>query len=245
VTTATQLVDGVTRVPLPIGIHGIESVNAYVLADGDRVTLVDCGVWRADPDDDGLPALERGLHDAGYALADVSRIIVTHAHIDHYGLAGRLMELTGAELYMQERPARPPGGALRGGHPGRGGPHCQRTGRTERPTGDRSRHRGRQDRAGRGDGSRPLNSRWRWLRAGRGGLGGEVRPSSRVWQPRRHDEEAEPDGGRTQQVKQAERRNEAGVGRADPALPGLDPYLPTVELRCRPPRHEAVADRAP
>jgi glyoxylase-like metal-dependent hydrolase (beta-lactamase superfamily II) len=30
----------------------------------------------------------------------VSRIIVTHAHIDHYGLAGRLMELTGAELWM-------------------------------------------------------------------------------------------------------------------------------------------------
>jgi glyoxylase-like metal-dependent hydrolase (beta-lactamase superfamily II) len=30
----------------------------------------------------------------------VSRIVVTHAHIDHYGLAGRLMELTGAELAM-------------------------------------------------------------------------------------------------------------------------------------------------
>ena len=101
VSTAHQdTVDGVTRIALPIGIHGIESVNAYVLADGDRLTLVDCGVWRADPDDDGLPALERGLEEAGYALADVSRIVITHAHIDHYGLAGRLMELTGAELWM-------------------------------------------------------------------------------------------------------------------------------------------------
>lgn len=93
-------IPGVSRVALPIGIHGIESVNVYVLADGDRVTLVDCGVWRADGNDDGLPALERGLEEAGYALRDVSRIIVTHAHIDHYGLAGRLMELTGAQLWM-------------------------------------------------------------------------------------------------------------------------------------------------
>jgi glyoxylase-like metal-dependent hydrolase (beta-lactamase superfamily II) len=93
-------IPGITRVPLPIGIHGIESVNVYVLADGDKVTLVDCGVWRAEPGDDGLPALERGIEKAGYALRDVSRIVVTHAHIDHYGLAGRLMELTGAELWM-------------------------------------------------------------------------------------------------------------------------------------------------
>jgi glyoxylase-like metal-dependent hydrolase (beta-lactamase superfamily II) len=99
VSTQTDI-PGVTRVALPIGVHGIESVNVYVLADGDHVTLVDCGVWRADAADDGLPALERGIEKAGYALHDVSRIIVTHAHIDHYGLAGRLMELTGAELWM-------------------------------------------------------------------------------------------------------------------------------------------------
>lgn len=92
--------DGVTRLALPIGVHGIETVNAYALADGDHVTLVDCGVWRADPVDDGLAALRRGLRAAGYEPVDVSRIIVTHAHIDHYGLSGRLMELTGAQLWM-------------------------------------------------------------------------------------------------------------------------------------------------
>ena len=44
--------------------------------------------------------MEAGLEGAGYALADVSKVIVTHAHIDHYGLAGRVMELTGADLSM-------------------------------------------------------------------------------------------------------------------------------------------------
>jgi glyoxylase-like metal-dependent hydrolase (beta-lactamase superfamily II) len=93
-------VAGVTRLALPIGLHGIDTVNAYALADGDHVTLVDCGVWRADPADDGLAALRQGLQSVGYDLSDVSRIVITHAHIDHYGLAGRLMELTGSELWM-------------------------------------------------------------------------------------------------------------------------------------------------
>lgn len=91
---------GVTRVALPVGVNAVETVNAHVLADGDRVTLVDCGVWRPDLPDGGLAALEAGLAGAGYALRDVSRIVVTHAHIDHYGLAGALMERTGAELAM-------------------------------------------------------------------------------------------------------------------------------------------------
>jgi glyoxylase-like metal-dependent hydrolase (beta-lactamase superfamily II) len=91
---------GVTRLPLPIGVHGIETVNCYVLADADHVTLVDCGIWRAGPGEDGLTPLRQGLQAAGYELADVSRILVTHAHIDHYGLAGRIMEATGAELWM-------------------------------------------------------------------------------------------------------------------------------------------------
>ena len=91
---------GVTRLPLPIGVHGIETVNCYVLADGNSVTLVDCGIWRSGPGDDGLAVLRHGLRSAGYELADVSRIVVTHAHIDHYGLSGRIMEETGAQLWM-------------------------------------------------------------------------------------------------------------------------------------------------
>ena len=91
---------GVTRIALPIGVNAVQSVNTYVLDDGDRVTIVDCGVWRPDLPDGGLGALEAGLGTAGYALRDVSRILITHAHIDHYGLAGALMERTGAELAM-------------------------------------------------------------------------------------------------------------------------------------------------
>jgi glyoxylase-like metal-dependent hydrolase (beta-lactamase superfamily II) len=98
-TLDRDTIPGITRVPVPIGVNSIESVNVYALADGDRVTLVDCGVWRPEGDA-GMQALDAGLRRAGYAVGDVSRVIVTHAHIDHYGLAGRILELTGAELWM-------------------------------------------------------------------------------------------------------------------------------------------------
>jgi hypothetical protein len=39
---------GLRRVALPVGANAVESVNMHVLADGDTVTLVDCGVWRPD-----------------------------------------------------------------------------------------------------------------------------------------------------------------------------------------------------
>jgi glyoxylase-like metal-dependent hydrolase (beta-lactamase superfamily II) len=102
---APNEIDGITRIQLPIGLHRIESVNAYAIADGEHLTLVDCGIWRAgdaadNPDGEGLATLEAGLRAEGYELRDISRIVVTHAHIDHYGLAGRLMELSGAELWM-------------------------------------------------------------------------------------------------------------------------------------------------
>lgn len=90
----------ISRITLPVGVNAVASVNCYVLPDGDKATIVDCGVWRPEVADGGLAALEAGLEGAGYALRDVSRVIVTHAHIDHYGLAGRVMELTGAELLM-------------------------------------------------------------------------------------------------------------------------------------------------
>jgi glyoxylase-like metal-dependent hydrolase (beta-lactamase superfamily II) len=89
---------GVTRIVLPVGNNGVENVNVYLIADGPRVTLVDCGVWR--PDVEGM--LERGLDAAGYAMDDISRVIVTHAHIDHYGLAGKVLERSGAQLWMHD-----------------------------------------------------------------------------------------------------------------------------------------------
>lgn len=68
--------------PFPVG-----PVNLY-LAEGDPLTLIDVGP-RYGP---AREALERALAVKGFRLADLGRLILTHAHSDHYGLAGTLAE---------------------------------------------------------------------------------------------------------------------------------------------------------
>jgi len=66
--------------PYPVG-----PVNAYLLP-GPPVTLVDCG----PKTDDARAALESGLARAGTTVRDIDRLIITHGHIDHFGLAGTI-----------------------------------------------------------------------------------------------------------------------------------------------------------
>jgi glyoxylase-like metal-dependent hydrolase (beta-lactamase superfamily II) len=74
--------------PFPVG-----PVNAY-LAEGEPLTLVDVGP-RYDP---ARKALEEGLAAHGYGVSDVGRIVLTHAHADHCGLAAELARASGAEV---------------------------------------------------------------------------------------------------------------------------------------------------
>ncbi|MEJ6403067.1 MBL fold metallo-hydrolase [Yoonia sp. 2307UL14-13] len=90
---ATQVADGVLwmRLPLPMAL---DHVNVYALDDGDGWSIIDTGfaskrsraIWNAllDGPLDGKP---------------VNRVIVTHHHPDHVGLAGWFV-ISGAELCM-------------------------------------------------------------------------------------------------------------------------------------------------
>jgi glyoxylase-like metal-dependent hydrolase (beta-lactamase superfamily II) len=78
--------DGIAQIRLPMRDNPLRYVNAYVLEDGDGLTLIDCG-WRTD---DVLAALHEGLALIDCSLADVRCIAITHFHHDHYGLAATL-----------------------------------------------------------------------------------------------------------------------------------------------------------
>jgi glyoxylase-like metal-dependent hydrolase (beta-lactamase superfamily II) len=87
---------GLWRIPLPIPGSPLGYVAVHAFPDGDGVVLVDAG-WDAP---ETLAALEAGLGRFGARLADVSGIVVTHIHPDHYGLAGHIRELSGAWIAM-------------------------------------------------------------------------------------------------------------------------------------------------
>jgi glyoxylase-like metal-dependent hydrolase (beta-lactamase superfamily II) len=75
--------------------------NAYLFADGRETTLVDPGDWMATT----RKQLERGLGDRGLGFADVDRILLTHWHADHTGLAGAIQAESGASVHVHEADA--------------------------------------------------------------------------------------------------------------------------------------------
>jgi glyoxylase-like metal-dependent hydrolase (beta-lactamase superfamily II) len=62
------------------GIQGV--IAAYAVPHSGGVSLVECGPGST------LAALQAGLSDLGYAVTDVSDVLLTHIHLDHAGSAG-------------------------------------------------------------------------------------------------------------------------------------------------------------
>jgi glyoxylase-like metal-dependent hydrolase (beta-lactamase superfamily II) len=89
-----ELLPGVWRLPLPLKDSPLGHVNTYLVRADDGYLLVDCGWDTADT----LRALEGHLRALDIRMPDVRHLVITHIHPDHYGLAGRLREITGADL---------------------------------------------------------------------------------------------------------------------------------------------------
>lgn len=83
---------GLWSLPVPIPDNPLRYVLVYLLELDDGVAMVDAG-WNTD---EAWRALESGLAEAGGSMSDVRAVVVTHIHPDHYGLAGRVREASGA-----------------------------------------------------------------------------------------------------------------------------------------------------
>ncbi|RMB08397.1 MBL fold metallo-hydrolase [Eilatimonas milleporae] len=91
-----QLADGLiwARIPLP---WSLDHINVYLFDEGDSWTLIDTGAKG-----------ERGrqvwfdLEDRVLDGKPIGRVIATHLHPDHLGLAGWLCERHGAEFWMTQ-----------------------------------------------------------------------------------------------------------------------------------------------
>ena len=80
------------RMPLPFAL---EHINLWLLADGDGWTVVDCGFAT-----DETRALWLDIFSAGLMGRPVTRIIITHFHPDHCGLAAWLESQWRAPVHM-------------------------------------------------------------------------------------------------------------------------------------------------
>jgi glyoxylase-like metal-dependent hydrolase (beta-lactamase superfamily II) len=87
---------GLWRLRLPLPWPGVPHVNAFAIASGNGVVLVDTGLHEPG----AMRQLELALDLAGLKLEHVRLLVCTHAHSDHYGQAGPIMEAAGCELWM-------------------------------------------------------------------------------------------------------------------------------------------------
>ncbi|MBV2359054.1 MBL fold metallo-hydrolase [Thalassococcus sp. CAU 1522] len=89
---AIEVAEGVLwmRLPLPMKL---DHVNVYALDDGDGWTVVDTGFASSKS-----RAIWQGLIDGPLGRRPINRVIVTHHHPDHVGLAGWFVRDHGAEL---------------------------------------------------------------------------------------------------------------------------------------------------
>jgi glyoxylase-like metal-dependent hydrolase (beta-lactamase superfamily II) len=91
-----RILPGVWRLRMPLPWPGVPHGNAFAVAAGDGIVLFDTGMAT----EDGMRQLEIALAQAGWTVDDVRLVVCTHAHSDHYGLAGPILDLAGCELWM-------------------------------------------------------------------------------------------------------------------------------------------------
>lgn len=91
-----QVKPGIWQIPVIWPGSALGYTLAYLASHDGGAALVDTG-W---PTETGWETLVRGVGLAGYELTDITHVLVTHAHPDHLGIAGRLREASGALIGM-------------------------------------------------------------------------------------------------------------------------------------------------
>jgi glyoxylase-like metal-dependent hydrolase (beta-lactamase superfamily II) len=85
------------RLPMPGGMP-IDHVNAY-LVEGDKGNLLIDAGWNTP---EAFSALNDDLRSGGFTFKDIAQIVITHLHPDHYGMAGKLKQLSGAKVALSK-----------------------------------------------------------------------------------------------------------------------------------------------
>lgn len=83
---------------LPVEAFPNMWANLYLVHSGDMLTLIDTG----SGSDKSNADLQRGFIETGYQLSDLTHILLTHGHIDHYGGLVSLREKTKAQIGVHE-----------------------------------------------------------------------------------------------------------------------------------------------
>ena len=88
------------RIELPTEFD-VGSVNCYLFTEPEPV-LVDCGVDTTA----SWTKLQAGLALHSLTPTDIRRVIITHPHVDHFGLAAKIAEQSGGQVWIADMGAK-------------------------------------------------------------------------------------------------------------------------------------------
>jgi glyoxylase-like metal-dependent hydrolase (beta-lactamase superfamily II) len=91
-----EIFPGIFLITLTLQGFAPNSVNVYLLRDTTGYAIIDTG-WDVPA---SLESLRGQLTEGGIPLSDIKKVILTHCHSDHMGLAGRLKKDNRAAVYL-------------------------------------------------------------------------------------------------------------------------------------------------
>ena len=89
-----QVLNGVHQIKSPCPGDASWYTNVYVIEGSDGHIMVDCG-WDSQ---ESLWALQEGIKAANLKLRDITKVVITHIHPDHYGLSSKIKQICGAQV---------------------------------------------------------------------------------------------------------------------------------------------------
>ena len=91
-----EIISGVhqIKIPFPQGIP--DYTNVYIVEGSEGNIMVDAG-WDSP---EAFSSLMEGLKKDRLKFQDIKKIVITHIHPDHYGLASKVKQLCGAKVAM-------------------------------------------------------------------------------------------------------------------------------------------------
>ena len=92
----TEIIPGIHQLQVTFPSEELRYTNIYLVQGDEECLLIDAG-WNSE---EAPQSLKKQLDEIGIDFKDISQIIVTHVHPDHYGLADKLRQLSRAKITL-------------------------------------------------------------------------------------------------------------------------------------------------
>ena len=85
-----EVAPGIIQLKIPIPNNPLGNLNCYLIEGTEGWLMVDTGWFTPETFD----SLKKGLKKWEIDLTDIATIVITHIHPDHFGLAGRIKQIS-------------------------------------------------------------------------------------------------------------------------------------------------------